>query len=164
MTTNRRDNPYYRLLLASILTCWISGLCLAIDLYPGSPFGVDWHLFRDPSIFIIALLLFIPAGLFALFILWPSVLVAVWGVRKIEQAVARKYDWAVWIGSGVIAGPPAMFVYSFPLGLGRALLADLMLTGVCCGALCAALARWLIGPEVDDMSVTIKAETADRTA
>ncbi|WP_070157507.1 hypothetical protein [Sphingobium phenoxybenzoativorans] len=147
----RRDNAYFRLLLASILTCWISAFCFAIDLYPGSPFGVDWGIVINPSILLIGgAFLTIPAGLFALFAIWPFVLLVVQGVMRIEPTVPHKYNWLVWIGSGAILGPPALFAYSFPLGLGHALLANLILTGVICGSLCAALVRGLIGPNIVD--------------
>lgn len=165
MIVSRRENPYYRLLLASILTSWISGLCLSIDFYPGSPLGIDRGLIYEPLNFVMsAVVLFVPAGLFALFILWPSVLLAFNGVRRIEKAVAHGFDWAIWVGAGTVIGPPAMFLYSYPLGLGRELLADLLMTGACCGAFCAALTRWLVGPEVDDMSMTVEPETSDGAA
>lgn len=107
MSASRRENPYYRLLLASLLTCWISAFCFAIDLYPGSPFGVDWRmLLIPPALVITSILLIIPAGLFALFFVWPLVLVAVKGVGWIEKTMSRKYDWGVWIGSGVILDRP----------------------------------------------------------
>lgn len=151
MTTNRRDNPYSRLLLASIATCWIAGFCFAIELYPGSPFGVDWRILSDPWLLVMrSAFLVIPAGLFALFAVWPLVLLMVQGVMRIEPVVPQKYNWLLWAGSGVVLGPPALFAYSFPLGLGHALLVNLILTGMICGGVCAAIVRGLIGPDVGD--------------
>jgi hypothetical protein len=151
MTEGRRDNAYFRLLLASILTCWISAFCFAIELYPGSPLGVDWRMISDPWMLLIGgMFLIIPAGLFALFAVWPLVLLVARGVRRIEPRVPPRYNWLLWLGSGVALGPLALFAYSFPLGLGHALLANLVLTGMICGGVCAALVRASIGSDVVD--------------
>lgn len=151
MSVSGRQHPYYRLLLASVLTCWISAFCFAVDLYPGSPFGVDWRMISDPSLLLVGgALLVIPAGLFALFAVWPFVLLVAQGVMRIERTIPQQWNWLIWIGSGAILGPPALFVYSFPLGLGQVLIANLALTGLACGGVCAGLVRALVGPNIVD--------------
>lgn len=57
-----------------------------------------------------------------------------------------------------------MILYSFPLRLGQTLLVELLVAGSCCGALCAILTRWLIGPGVDDISPMVEPEPADHVA
>ena len=158
MTANRRDNPYSRLLLASILTCWLTGLCFVLEIYPGSPFGPDWAAIRDPAIFVVGAFLIMPAGLFALFAVWPTVLLATHCMVRFEPTASRHWNWLYWIVGGVILGPFALFAYSFPLGLGQALLTNLIITGMVCGGLCAALCRAIIGPKVDDLPISTDLE------
>ncbi|SEJ77535.1 hypothetical protein SAMN05518849_113103 [Sphingobium sp. AP50] len=148
---SRRDHPYYRLLLASTLTCWLSLFCFVLDIYPGAPFGPDWEMIRNPAQLLVSGFFFVlPAGLFALFAVWPLVLLVVQAMFRIEPVIAARLNWPFWIIAGVILGPPALFAYSYPLGLGQTLLGNLILTGMICGALCATLCRALIGPEVAD--------------
>ena len=133
-----------------------------MEIYPGSPFGTDWRMISDPGLFILAgLFLIIPAGFFALFAVWPVVLLSIPVVRHIQVHIKVKQDWPLWIVAGAMLGPFLLFAYSFPLGLGQTLIWNLILTGTMCGALCAILVRWLIGPEIDDGPIVIDSETTD---
>lgn len=165
MRTDRRDHPYSRLLLASVLTCWLTGLCFMLDIYPGSPFGPDWTMLSDPRLLLVAILILaIPSSLFALFCVWPLLVVVTPMLRHAQARMSGKQDWSLWIGAGALLGPPALLVYSVPLGLGQTLIANLIISGSMSGVLCAALTRWLIGPEVDDPSVLSQPETTDHFA
>lgn len=151
MTASRRDNAYFRLLLALVLTCWLSLLLFSLDIYPGTPFGPNWETIKNPVLLIFGgLFYFVPAGLFALFAVWPFILFVVQGMLRVEPKIAAKLNWPFWVGTGIILGPPALYAYSFLLGLGHALIGNLILTGMICGGLCAALCRALIGPDVAD--------------
>lgn len=151
MTANRRDNAYFRLLLASVLTCWLSLLLFSLDIYPGAPFGPHWETIGNTAfLFVGGLFFFVPAGLFALIAVWPLVLFVVQGMLRVEPNIAAKLNWPFWVGTGIVLGPPALYAYSFPLGLGQTLIGNLILTGMICGGLCAALCRALIGPDVAD--------------
>lgn len=151
MTAGRRNRAYFRLLLASVLTCWITLLCFVLDIYPGAPFGPHWAMISDPYLLLVgSAFLLIPAALFALFCVWPLVLLIVQAMILTEPAIPSNLHWLFWIGSGVILGPPALLAYSFPLGLGQTLIGNLILTGMICGGVCAALCRALIGPDVGD--------------
>jgi hypothetical protein len=129
----------------------MSALCFTLELYPGAPFGVDWAMIGDPALFLTAsAFLIIPAGLFALFAVWPFVLLVTQVMFRLEPTIPPAMNWAFWIMAGTILGPFALFAYSFPLGLGQALVGNLMLTGIVCGCFCAALCRALIGPQISD--------------
>lgn len=162
MTISGRDNAHFRLLLAAIVTSWLTGLCFTLDIYPGAPFGPDWAMLTDVRMLTAgALFMIIPAGLFALFAVWPLLLLITPIVRAIETRSQIEPDWFLWMGSGVLLGPLALFAYSFPLGLGQTLIVDLVLNGMVSGGICAALTRWLIGAEVGDMPIVINAEAPD---
>ncbi|NML08827.1 hypothetical protein HHL08_01475 [Sphingobium sp. AR-3-1] len=131
-----------------------------LEIYPGSPFGPNWDKISDPaSLAVGALFLILPSGLFALFAVWPIVLFVTQFMLRFEPAASRKLNWFYWIGGGFILGPIALFAYSFPLGLGQALLTNLIITGMMCGGLCAALCRAIIGPKIDDTSISADLET-----
>lgn len=158
----RRNNCHARLLFASMVTCWLAALCFTLDCYPGAPFGPDWRLMRDPTLLLmVSLFLILPTGIFALFAVWPLLLMVIPVVQRIERHAPARYNWMVWFSAGGLVGPPALFVYSFPLGLGHRLIGNLALTGCMCGVLCAILVRWLIGPDVDDAGTGLDTKTTN---
>lgn len=93
---------------------------------------------------------FIPGCIFGLFAIWPVALVAVFIAEKAEQIWPWRQGWPAWLFVGALLGGPAMYAHSFLLGLGQDLLLPLLANGVFCGLFCAAMTRFLVGPDILD--------------
>jgi len=144
-------------LCAAIMTSLVAAYAVSADLYLGALYPPDAEALLNPlSILIMAL----PASIFGLFAVWPLALVSAELVARLDRRAKRQGGWAIWLLTGAVLGGPALFVYSFPLGFGQAMLGPLFLNGALCGLLCAALVRIFSGPQIDDTASPLNDEGA----
>lgn len=73
-------------------------------------------------------------------------------------------NWAEWLVTGALLGPVALYLLSFPLGLGRELMLALVLNGATWGAVCATTMRALLHSDIVNTAITTDQETTDNLA
>lgn len=146
-------------LYGAILTSLIAAYMFSTDLYIGALHAPDPEMMLAfiPAMLVLGAL----AALFAFFAVWPVALVAAELVASRTRSQKAYNDWAVWLSAGAILGGPALFFYSFPLGLGQAMVGPLLLNGALLGMVCAALVRKFAGPQINDASIAANFESAD---
>lgn len=145
-----------RILFASIATGALFVVMIRQDLYIGSPYPAHFPMDIIPQL----VLAFYPGGIFAFFAIWPTALAMVFIARWLERRWQLWAGWPAWLTVGILAGGPAMYLYSFPLGFGRDLMAPLLLNGAICGLFCAAMTRALLGPDIIETSADMDHEPA----
>lgn len=135
-----------KILFASIKTGALFVVMLRLDLYIGSLHPAYFSIDFIPDL----VLAFLPGAIFAFFAIWPIALATAFIAEWLEKKWPGCDGWPAWLSVGIVAGGPAMYLYSFPLGLGRDLMVPLLLNGALCGIFCAAMTRALIGPQIHD--------------
>ncbi|GEM_PF-1226917 len=146
-------------LYAAILTSLLAAYIFCADLYVGALYAPDpgTMLAFIPAMLILG----IPSALFGLFAVWPLTLIAAELVARLARNRSPRQVWTIWLTSGAVLGGPALFLYSFPLRLGQAMLGPLLLNGALLGIVCAALVRKFAGPQIDDTAIALDPESAD---
>lgn len=146
-------------LYGSIIVSVFAMFAFLFGLYFGSLYSPDFSLLGAAGPFI--LILVIPAAIFAIFIVWPVAAFSAECTAWLVRNTGRRHDWSIWLLVGALVGGPALFLYSFPLGLGRTMLGPLFLNGTLFGVICAALVRKFAGSQIDDTAIPLDDESAD---
>jgi hypothetical protein len=146
-------------LYGALVISFIAFVTFGSDLYVGAPYSPD---FAQLSQFIAAApFVVMITSLFGLLAVWPVAIVAAQGAAWLIRHGWPQRDWSVWLLMGALTGGPALFAYSFLLGLGHAMLGPLLLNGAILGLVCAALVRKFAGPQVSDAAAFADLEGPD---
>lgn len=165
MIERSRNRLPLKALAASTLTGGIAALALTMDLYVGSPYGPDLaYTANAGDALMVTLSLFGLGALFAFFWIWPVALAMTLVAGRLESRWPIGRGWPAWLGLGAVGGGPALWLYSFPLGLGRDLLDILFLNGAIFGLFCAATLRALIGPQIINRAIGTHDEQAQHAS
>ncbi|MBN8817360.1 MAG: hypothetical protein J0I80_01415 [Sphingomonas sp.] len=146
-------------LVAAVITSLLACYAFSTGIYFGAFY---WPEPMKMLLFVpVMLFLAIPISIFAMLAVWPVAVASSEIADRLVHHLKPRHDWPVWLLTGAVIGGPALFLYSFPLQLGQAMLGPLLLNGALIGVFCAALVRKFAGPQIDDAAVLLDDERTD---